>query len=171
MESHLKKQPATWVLVADGRTAQIYMPKREEHRIPLAGNGKRRHAKEIHERELVPILAKPLAAESLEDYEMGRNKTGMVFESFSSARHMAEPHVDARKEMKRHFAERIADFIGSAKNGEAFNRLVLVAPPEMLGEIDAALNDTIRRKVTAKVAKELTHYAEEELTTRLKGYF
>lgn len=171
MELRVNKTPVTWVLVADAKRAQIYIPKLVERRIPLAGNSKHRHAEEIHARELTPILAKPLAAESLGDYELGRNKTGMVFESFSSARHMAEPHMDARKEIKRHFARRIADFIGSAKNGQAFDRLVLVAPPEMLGEIDAMLSETIQRKVTQKIAKELAHASPEALTRHLQAYF
>lgn len=171
METHVEKSIITWVLVADARQAQIYMPKRIERRIPLAGNGKQRHTSERVERELTAILVKPLSAESAKDYETGSNKTGMVFESFSSARHMAEPHLDARKEVKRHFARRIADFIGGAKNGEAFDRLVIVAPPEMLGEINASLDEHTRRKVTAKVAKELTHCTEEELTAYLAEYF
>lgn len=165
------RAPVIWVLVADGNQAQIYFPKLVEHRIPLAGNSRHHHMEEVRERVLTPVLAKPLSAESLKDYETGRNATGMVFESFSSARHMAEPHLDARKEVKQRFARHIADFMGKAKDGEAFDRLVLVAPPEMLGEISAALTDTIRRKVTAKVAKELTYCTETELTAHLRDYF
>lgn len=165
------KAPVTWILVADARSAQIYMPKWVEHRIPLAGNSKHRHAEKTHERVLTPILARPLSAESAKDYETGHNATGMVFESFSSARHMAAPHQDAREKVRQRFARRIADFVVAAKNGEAFEKLVLVAPPEMLGEIDAVLSENIRRKVTAKVAKELTHCTNVELTARLAEYF
>lgn len=171
MKAHVHRPSVTWVLVADAKQAQIYTPKQVERRIPLVGNGKHRHVEEIHARELAPILARPLSAESAKNYETGRNKTGMVFESFSSARHMAEPHLDARKEVMQRFARRVADFIGSAKNGEAFDRLVLVAPPVMLGEIDACLTEHIQRKVTAKVPRELTRCTEVELTGRLGKYF
>lgn len=171
MELHVAKPLVTWVLVADARTAQIYMPKVVEHRIPLCGNSKHRHVDETRERVLAPILVKPLSAESAKDYETGRNATGVVFESFSSARHMAAPHLDAREKVRQRFAKRVADFVAGAKNGEAFDRLVLVAPPEMLGEIDAALHENIRRKVTLRVAKELTHMNGPALTEHLQGSF
>ena len=161
------KKPATWILVADGKTAQIYTPKIVEHRIPLAGNGKHRHKKETHALELAPILAKPLMAESSTIYQMGRNQTGMVFESAGGARHMSEPHIDARKEVKQCFAQRIADLLNRSKMGEAFDRLVLAAPPMMLGEIELRLDDNIRHKVTATLPKELTHLSRHKLIAHL----
>lgn len=173
---HMEKAPITWVLVADARTAQIYLPKFTERYIPLADNGNRHPSSEQHIREFKPILVKPFTAESLKIYETGRNKTGIVFESFSpsrhsAVRHMAEPHVDVRKEIKQHFARRIADFINQAKDGKAFDRLILIAPPEMLGEIDAKLSRNIRRKVILRLAKELTHKSTEDLACYLKNYF
>lgn len=170
MELHIAKAPITWVLVADAKTAQIYLPTLTEHRIPLDGNGKRQHAEMRQEWELAPILAKPLTAESAQDYEMGRNRLGRVFESFSSTRHMASPHIDVHKEIRQHFAARIASFLANAKMGKAFDRLVLVAPPEMLGEIDAMLDDNICRKLKYKVAKMFAGFNAAELAERLKDY-
>lgn len=164
----IARPPVKWVLVADGRTAQIYMPKAVERRIPMAG-GSHRHSEAAHEVELAPVLARPLAAESLESYQTGRNQTGMVFESFSPARHMGEPHLDARREIKRRFAGRIAHFLNMAKDGKAFDRLILVAPPEMLGEIESRLGKKIQRKVTARLPKELTHLNAQALNEHLQG--
>lgn len=170
MKLHVAKAPVTWVLVADAKTAQIYLPTLSEHRIPLVGNGKRRHTEIRREWGLTPILAKPLTAESAQHYEIGRNRLGRVFESFSSLRHMASPHIDVHKEIRQHFATRIADFLANAKMGKAFDRLVLVAPPEMLGEIDAKLDDNIRRKLKYKVAKMFAGFNAAELAERLKDY-
>lgn len=160
-------QSVTWFLVADGRQAQVYARAEVERRIPVGGRGRRRPVREVHSVELVPLLLRPLAAESAEMYQVGRNQTGMVFESGSSARHMSEPRMDARKEVKQHFAQRVADFLSRAKMGAAFDRLVLVAPPEMLGEIEARLTDKVRRKVVAKRAKELTHLDARALAEHL----
>jgi protein required for attachment to host cells len=155
----------TWFLVADGRQAQVYTRAAVERRIPIGGRG--RHVHEVHSVELVPLLLKPLMAESADVYQVGRNQTGMVFESGSNMRHMGEPHVDARKEVKQHFAQRVADFLGSAKTGAAFDRLVLVAPPSMLGEIEARLSTKIRRKLVATLPKELTHLDARQLVEHL----
>lgn len=63
MQLHIEKAPVTWIVVADGKTAQVYT------------------------RKLAPVLAKPLMAESATIYQMGRNQTGMVHESIGAARH------------------------------------------------------------------------------------
>lgn len=165
------RAPVTWILVADGRQAQVYTRKTVERHIPLAGNGKRHHTQDIYEPALEPVLAMPFMAESAKIYQMGLNATGMVFESAGMARHMGEPHIDARKEVKQHFAERIAHFLNSAKMGRAFKYLVLVAPPEMLGEIEAQLNPAIRRKVKAKLPKEFTHLGARDLVKHLRDFF
>lgn len=167
MDLHVTRSPITWVLVADGKTAQIYSPVSVEHRVPLTGTGRHRPTRMKQTLELTPILARPLEAEPPEAYETGRNRTGMVFQSASSARHMAAPHMDARDEVRNQFADRIARLLNTAKMGEAFDRLVLIAPPKMLGEIRVHLTEKILHKVTASLAKEFTHLDEKALAAQL----
>jgi protein required for attachment to host cells len=168
-QTETTKHAVTWILVADGRQAQIYTRAEVDHHIPMGGRGRRRPVEKVQVAELMPLLLQPLKAESVDIYKVGRNLTGMVFESGSSARHMGSPHVDAREEVKQHFAQRIVDFLGNAKMGMAFDRLVLVAPPEMLGEIKARLEPSIGAKVSATLAKELTHLDTRALTEHLAG--
>ncbi len=99
------KPPVTWILVADSRQAQVYTRSRVEKLMPLPGNSKRNQFSEIIAHEPVPVLGMKWEAESADQYKVGRNATGMVFESASSARSMSEPHMDAREEIKFHFAE------------------------------------------------------------------
>ena len=134
MEKDVLISPKLWILVADAKQAQIYLPRLVTHRIPMSGNGIHRHMSERQDYELEPVLAKPLCAQSRAEYEAGRNQTGMVFESFSSVRHMAEPRVDLRDEIKEHFARQIADYLAQPEQIHAFDRLILVAPPKMLGK-------------------------------------
>jgi protein required for attachment to host cells len=107
-------------------------------------------------------------AESTDQYQVGRNATGMVFGSAGSARHMAEPHVDAREEVKQHLAVVIARALDAAKTQKRFNRLVLVAPPKMLGEIKKHLSKAVLKAVVAELPKELTHYDGAELLEHLQ---
>lgn len=159
--------PKTWILVADAKTAQIYTRKLIEKHIPMAGNALHKHIEEVHEVELMPVLEKKLQGEPADIYQTGRNLTGTVFESVGSARHMAEPHIDARKEVKQHFAQEIADLLNSPEMEKAFDRLVLAAPPNMISDIEKHLNEKVRGKVTKKIPKELANLSTQELTKHL----
>ncbi len=150
------KQPVTWVLVADGRRAQVYVRERVERRGSVI-------------REPVPVIDMCLEAEPVSDYETGRNATGMVFESVGGARHMSEPHMDAREKVKQHLATAIVDALETAKTEGRFDRLVLAAPPKMLGEIKKRLSKSALKCVIAALPKDLTHYEGDELLERLRG--
>jgi protein required for attachment to host cells len=152
------KQPITWVLIADGRQAQIYVRERAEKRGSVI-------------RELTPIADMRREAEPVTDYETGRNATGMVFESVGGARHMSEPHMDVREKVKQHLATEIADALDAAKTEKRFDHLILAAPPKMLGEIKKRLSKPILKCVIAALPKELTHCDVEELRERLRGVF
>ncbi len=171
MENDVLRSPTLWILVADAKQAQIYVPRFVTHHIPLSGNGMHRHMIDRREHELEPLLESPLSAESKSDYDAGRNQTGMVFESFSSARHMSSPHVDLREEIKDHFAHKIANFLAHPERFAAFDQLIIVAPPKMLGKIDGCLSEKIRHKIKQKLAKELTKESPKSLAEHLHGYF
>lgn len=162
------RPPVTWILVADGGQAQVFVRSCVEKLIPLAGGTKHDHFEEKVVREPAPVPGMRWFAESPEQYQVGRNATGMVFVSKSKARHMSEPRIDARKEVKQHFAAFIAEQIDAARAKERFDRLVLVAPPRMLGEIKSLLAPATMKKVIAEMPKDLTHYEGEELLQHLK---
>src|SRR5689334_23195051 len=88
------KPPVTWILVADSRQAQVYTRQKVEKLVPLAGNSRRNQFEEVIAHAPVAVAGMKWEAESVDQYEVGRNATGMVFESASSARSMSEPHLD-----------------------------------------------------------------------------
>lgn len=159
--------PVTWVLVADGRQAQMYERSIVEKRIPIGGSEGQTHYKETLVRELSPISNMAWEAESPEIYETGRNATGMVFESGSSARHMSEPHIDVRDEIKQHFVENIARKLNEAAAKKAFSHIILVAPAKVLGELRKSLNENVKKLIVTELSKDLTHYEGEDLVKRL----
>jgi len=159
----------TWILVADAKTAQIYTKKLIEKRIPMAGNATHPHFEETQEIEFVPVLAKALHSESAVIYQVGRNQTGAVIESVGGIRHMGEPHIDARREVKQHFAQAIADLLNHQSTEQEFDNLVLIAPSAMLSDIENGLNKKLHSKVSKKIAKELANLNIKELTEHLKN--
>src|SRR5688572_8855450 len=90
----IAKPPVTWILVADSKQAQIYTRQKVETQRPIIGNSKHNQFEEIVTHEPVPVPDMKWEAESADSYEMGRNATGMVFQSSGTARHMSEPHMD-----------------------------------------------------------------------------
>lgn len=157
----------TWILVADAKQAQIYIRQKIEKLVPLAGNSRRNQFAEVIAREPVPVPGMKWEAESAEQYEVGRNATGMVFESVNSARSMSEPHMDVHEEIKDRFAKTIAEQLNHAKTEKSFDRLVLIAPAKMLGEIKKHLDEKVVKCVAAEMPKDLTHFDTQALANHL----
>lgn len=160
--------PITWILVADSRQAQVYSRQRVEKQIPLPGNSRHNQFLEVVAHEPMPIPGMRWKAESADQYEIGLNKTGMVFESANGSRSMSAPHVDVRDEIRNHFAKAVATHMNKAHADKAFGRLVLVASPKMLGEIKKHLDAKTLKCLAAEMPKDLTHYEGEELLQHLK---
>ena len=139
-----------------------------EKLIPLAGNSRRNQFEEVIAHQPLPVPGMKWEAESVDQYEVGRNKTGMVFESAGSARSMSEPHMDVRDEIRNHFARKVAGHINQAQAAKSFDRLVLVAAPKMLGEIKKHLYAQALKSVAAEMPKDLMHYEGEELLQHLR---
>jgi protein required for attachment to host cells len=161
------KKPVVWILVADGRQAQIYTRKKMHKMIPMAGNAKHHHYDETGEQELVPV-GEALHAESPEIYEKGRKSLGRVFESAGSAHHMGEPHVNIDDEIRAHFVKKIASHLNTARAQRQFNRLVLIAPAKLLGELREHLGKTVEMSVMAELSKDLTHCDNKSLAAHLE---
>lgn len=159
------KPPITWILVADSKQAQIFSRQRVEKHRPRSRNGQQ--FEEMISHPPVPVPNMQWQAESADQYDIGRNATGMVFESASSSRHMSEPHVEVHDAIRTRFAKTIAEHLDHARELEVFDRLVLVAPAKMLGEIRRHLSPKVLKKVVAEMPKELTQYNGEELAEHL----
>ncbi|MFO0457270.1 MAG: host attachment protein [Alphaproteobacteria bacterium] len=162
------KSPTLWVLVADGKQASIYTLGSEEKVIPLPGSAKQRHFNATTVQTLIEVEGMRWQAQSAEEYQVGRNATGMVFESAGGARNMSEPHIDARREVKEHFASRIADEINRARAKKFFDQLVVIAPPQMLGELRAHFNKETGAAIKAELSKELTQLSPRDLLAHLQ---
>jgi protein required for attachment to host cells len=154
----MQATPLTWILVADAKQARVYARQKSPRRIPLPGNARHRHYTEQVTPSLELVEGMAWQAESPEIYETGRNATGMVFQSVGGARHMSEPHLDARSETAQHFAAAVAGHLNAALKAKKFERLVLVAPPRMLGELRKHLDGAVQKIVLAELPKDFTQY-------------
>lgn len=143
------KAKKTWVLVADGARARIFLNE---------GPG----------RGLVPALAHEFAASHAATHEIGAERPGRTHESIGDGtRHAMENPVDWHQFEKTLFARDVAKELNRAAYEGAFDRLVLILPPKSLGELRNALDKHARERVIGELAKDLTHLPAHELESRL----
>jgi len=141
------KPTTTWILIADGARARIFA----NH-----GPGKG-----------IAAVGAELDADHRPDRDIMSDKPGRAFESVGTARHAIEPHHDPHKELKRAFSEQLAALLDQQLAAKAFDRVVLVAPPAMLGDLRSALSAHVRAAVYAELDKDLTKTPEAELPQHL----
>ena len=143
------KKKRTWILVADGARARILLSEGW-------GSG------------LTPVPGHERQIENPPTREQGTDRPGRTHESATTMRHALEPRVDWHRYEKHLFATELAGILNRAHQENAFDRLVIVAPPSTLGDLRAKLDKNARRVVAAELDKDLTNLSLDELQTQLE---
>jgi len=141
------KPRKTWILVADGARARIL-----ENEGPGTG--------------LAPALNFNFAASHAPTRDYGADKPGRG-QSPGGGHHAKPPKVDWHCFEKHLFVKDVAKALEGALSDSAFDELVLVAPPKILGELRQALAEPVRSCVSGEVGKDLTHLTVHEMGEHL----
>jgi protein required for attachment to host cells len=141
------KPATTWILVADGASARVFDFHPGERRITL-----------VH--EMSSEVARMKSSEIFSDNEGRRSDKG------PNQRSTVGP-ADAQRHAKGEFGRDVAAWLDKAAAENRYERLILVAAPQMLGDLRGMLSKPATQKVTKEVAKDLTRLEERELTARL----
>ncbi len=142
------KPVRTWILVADGARARIFLNDGPGHGLkPLS---------QI-DHELKPSR------------EIDADRPGRTFDSAGLGRHAKEPPTDPKRHSKQAFATQLADRLKAALNGHEFDRLIVVAAPVTLGDLRKELDKTVLNKLHGEIAKDLTHANEDEIAKHLES--
>ncbi len=144
------KATKTWILIADGARARVVVNE---------GPGKGLRAALDHE----------FAASHAPSRAWGSDKPGSAGDGGKGARHAVTPKIDYHEFAKERFAQEMAGMLDSAASQGVFDRLVLVAPPKVLGNLRGAMKNGARRKVTGELAKDLTHIPLRDLPGYLES--
>jgi protein required for attachment to host cells len=87
----------------------------------------------------------------------------------AAAHHAMENRTSPHRELKRELAGEVIDKLdGSLREGR-FDRIALFAPPTVLGDLRDALSESLRAKLVAELAKDLTKVPFQELSHRLEA--
>ncbi len=138
------KGTVTWVVVADGARARLFANNGPGKGLTAVPNG---------------TFSGPNAAAR----DIGSDRPGRTFDSAGDGRHAKEPRSDPQRTEKRDFVHTVAQHLRHAHNRQAYDRLVLVAPPQALGDLRASLDNGVRAKISAELNKDLTHLKDHEL--------
>jgi protein required for attachment to host cells len=143
------KQTRTWILVADGGRARILETAGKRHGMHVV-TGSESHFHNPPSREL------------------GRDAPGRVYESYGSARHAVEPRHDPHSALEALFASQLAAMLADYSARESFDRLVVVAPATMLGNLRKMIKPQVREKIVAEIDKDLTRVPTNEIASHVE---
>jgi protein required for attachment to host cells len=144
------KPKRTWILIADGSRAKVL----ESHG-PAS--------------DLVPVEDMAIAKELPANRDLQEDRPGRSFESFIPMRHAMESRVDPHRELKRELAGEVADKLERSLRDGRFDRLAIIAPPTLLGDLRSALSEQLRGKVAAELAKDLVKVPHQDLPRHLEA--
>ncbi|SIT01203.1 Protein required for attachment to host cells [Roseivivax lentus] len=101
------------------------------------------------------------------DRAQSANRPGRMNDGGPSQR-SAVDDTDWHELAKERFAHDLADILYAQAHKGAFDKIVLVAPPQVLGDLRDTLHQEVRNKVVAEVDKTLTNHPLDEIETLLR---
>lgn len=143
------KRIKKWILVADGARARIF---------ECLGTG----------RDIEIAETNRFEEHHPPSHEIGRDRPARVHDSVGPGRHAVEPKVDPHRQMEVEFAGHLADLLNERLAAGDYDSLLIIAAPEMLGNLRKALNEPVRAKVIAELAKDLTHATNIDVVRHLQ---
>lgn len=140
----------TWVLVADGGRARILTTPR------LAADG---NYVQLAAYDNSEALKQPPSTD----------RPGRAHESADGTPHAVAEYSELSKQPKLEFADRLAQIVNQGAANDDYSRLLLVAPPTVMGRLREALSDQARDKLVGSLDKDLTHVGLDDLPKHLEG--
>jgi len=131
------------VLVGDGQKALFLRNKGTAHRVELV-------VEQVLERDNPPTR------------EQGTDRPGRSNASVGVARSAME-ETDWHTIAEERFAGELADALYRYAHANRFEKLVIIAPPKILGNLRKALHAEVTARVTAEIPKELTSHPVAEI--------
>lgn len=148
-----KIEPLTWILTADGQHARTWEWKNSDVSLALV-------ADLISSAESVSSFSRDLKSD----------KPGRSFSSVGPRRSAMEPAHDPHKLEETKFAAKLADALGAAFNRGRFRRLIVIAPPRMLGDLRKHFSKQLAEAVIGEIDKDLMKSDTSALLYHVKPF-
>jgi protein required for attachment to host cells len=141
----------TWILIADAACAEV---------LQTIGIGKK----------LLPVSGFAIERHIPAGRALTSERPTRTHDSVGDGRHGIEPKSDPRRALKRAFAEEIAERLDAAVHAKAFDRLVVAAPPAMLGDLRNCFTRAVRETIIAEIPHDLVKVPHKDLRVHLEPY-
>ncbi|QFS82964.1 host attachment family protein [Roseivivax sp. THAF197b] len=138
----------TWVLIADGEKALFL-----------------RNDVDAENPDLYVVRLEE--QDNPSDMEQSANRPGRMNDGGAGQR-SALDDTDWHELAKDRFAKDLSDILYKQAHKGAFDKIVLVAPPHVLGELRDDLHEEVSSKVVAEVDKTLTNHPLDKIETLLR---
>jgi len=106
--------------------------------------------------------------ENPSDYDQSANRPGRMKDT-GIGQSSAMDDTDWHELAKDRFAHQLADILYKRAHRGDFDRMVLVASPNVLGALRDQLHKTVSEKIVAEIAKDLTNHPLDKVETMLKA--
>jgi protein required for attachment to host cells len=113
------------------------------------------------------VVEKVLEQENPATRDQGTDQPGRAFAAGSSRRSSVE-QTDWHRIAEENFADEVAERLYKLAHAGAFEKLVVIAPPRVLGNLRKSFHKEVADKVVGEIPKELTArpvYEIEKLLT------
>lgn len=144
----MQDEGVTWIVAADGAEARVF-----EERLK---------AGPVHE------LADLRMAQSGGDFPKASGHGATVHESGGPGRHQSGEHAP-RQEAENRFLQRVAEALAQAAHRNAFQHLVLMAPPRALGALRSALPKAAHDRLAGSDSHECVREDADRIRERLRA--
>ncbi|PZX13798.1 protein required for attachment to host cells [Palleronia aestuarii] len=139
----------TWVLIADGEKALILENQTD------------------HEDPYFTVLTKE-EQENPPNREQAANRRGR-FNDGPNVQRSAVEDTDWHQLAKERFADDLAEMLYNRAHNGAFESLVVVASPGVLGDLRAKVHKEVERRVIKEIPKTLTNHEIEDIERLVKS--
>lgn len=143
--------PKTWILVADAAQANAWE----------AGG---------RDGPLSPVADFRLAAGDTHGFarDLKSDRPGRAFSSTDNRRSAMEPPHDPHEQAKARFTDEVAARLDEACRQQRFSRLVVAAPPRMLGILRKSYGGTLERCIAGDIDRDLTKATPAEILDHVR---
>lgn len=143
----MKNAKITWVAAIDGQFANFFT------KLPASGLQDLNHS----------MQAQPVRT----DTAGGRRDLGRAYDRRGGGRHIVEPHTSERTQQRRQFMREVAEFLHTSLEQGKYNRLVVAAPPKILGFLRQELSDAVRAVIVLELDKDLIQLEPQQIQEKL----
>ena len=131
------------ILVGDGQKALFFRNKGNPQHVAL-------------------VVERILEQDNPPTREQGTDRPGRSVASLGATR-SAMDEVDWHYLAKERFADELAEALYRHAHANRFDRLVIIAPPKILGSLRKAFHAEVVNRIAAEIAKELTTHPVSEI--------